>query len=208
MLSVSNHAHPGIEGVAAVVNGFKRFASHCWTDRDPLAANAGEVEGMQWLSALQHHVVGDVDNVVDARDAHGGQTIDEPGRALAHTHSANHACRIERAHRRVGDLHRDALSSLATTFEWPGTRDQERPLEQHRQFTSHAQVTKAVGAVAGDLDFDRGVVAYGSSGLVIEARERKPLYQLLNGSGHTHILGQPVGGDDHPNCSRKRTSLR
>ena len=53
-----------------------------------------EVEGVQRLAAFHHHVVGDVDHVVDHGDADGPQPIGQPSGTGADLDAADHAGRI------------------------------------------------------------------------------------------------------------------
>ena len=65
----------------------------------------GQIERMERLAALHQHIVRDVDDVVDRRDADRRQSIDEPGRAGPDLHAANHAGGIAVA--KLGAFERD-----------------------------------------------------------------------------------------------------
>ena len=72
-------------------------------DSSPL--KLGKIKGVQGLPAFQHHVVGDIDDVVDGGNAHRPQTIFQPGWAGANSDSLNDACGVPPAE--LGTFDRD-----------------------------------------------------------------------------------------------------
>ena len=69
-LGVGDHAHARPKSIGLMVDGLERFAAAAaarTTISPPV--ELGQIEGVQRLAALHQHVVGDVDDVVDRRDA-------------------------------------------------------------------------------------------------------------------------------------------
>ena len=60
-------------------------------DDDAMIAHLVVVESVQRMAELEHHVVGDVDDVVDAGDAAGFEAVAQPWRRGLNFHAANHA---------------------------------------------------------------------------------------------------------------------
>ena len=196
-LRIGDHAHRIGEGIGLVVDGRERFAWQGPPHDDAAAPNLGEVEGVERLPAFEHHVVGDVDDIVDAGHSHGGQPVDEPLRARPHPHALDHPGRIKRTDLGLEDLHRDVRCRRDGGLLQARIGNVERAGEQHSGLTGHADVPEAVGAVARHLDLDRRVGADYPRRLVIESGEEQPFDEGIGRHGQTHILGQPVRGDNH-----------
>jgi hypothetical protein len=196
-LGVGDHAHPLREGIRLVVDRGERLPVGGAADHDPTRPDAREVEGVQRLPALEHHVVGHVHHVVDARHSHGGEPLDEPLRARPHLHAADHPRRVAGADVGGEDLHADAPGRVSRRLERPRVGHVQGTVEQHRDLAGHAEVAEAVGSVARDLELDRGVVADTGGRLVVEARHQQPLDNVVERRGDLHVIRQPVRGDDH-----------
>ncbi len=196
-LRVGNHAHEVGEGVGLVVDGRERLAGKSPPHGDPAAPDSGKIEGVQRLSAFKHHVVGDVDDIVDAGHSHSGQPVNEPLRTRPHPHTLDHPSRVVGTELWLEDLHRDAGCGRGSGLLRAGIGNVERSFKQNGGLASHADVSEAVGAVACHLDLDRRVGAHRPRGLVVETREQQPLDKRLGGRGQAHVVGEPVRGDDH-----------
>ena len=73
------------------------------------------VEGVQRLAGLEHHVVGDVDNVVDAANADPLECVAQPARAGANRHAANDARVVAWAMRGVVEPYIDQCRGVVIT---------------------------------------------------------------------------------------------
>ena len=103
------------------------FASKRPTHSDAAILNRLEVEGMQWLSAFEHHVVGDIDNGIDALNADCSQSINEPLWTRSNAHAANHTRRVKRAEGLVVNLNSDATGSITFAFKRSWVRGRKWP---------------------------------------------------------------------------------
>ncbi len=107
---------------------------------------------------------------------------------LTDANPSDHAGRVERTHRRIGDLHRDAFRRLPTCLKRPWCGHEQGAAKQYRELASDANMAQAVGPIAGDFDLDGGVAANGRRGFVIEPRQREPLDKLLYRNGESDIF--------------------
>ena len=173
------------------------FAVDRPADDDPASAQLRQIKGMERLTALEHHVVRHVDDIVHALDAHRRQPVDEPLRARADPDAPDHAGRIEGAHVWRMDLDGHALGGPARAFERPRVGHVERAGEQQRRLPGHADVPEAIGAVARHLDIDGRIGPDRLGRLMIEPRHEEPLHERLRRRLNLHVIRQPVEGDDH-----------
>ena len=160
-LGVGNHAHAGLERVGFVVDGQERFALAGLADDDSSALQTGQVEGVQRLAALHQHIVRDVDDVVDRRDADRRQAIDQPGRARAELsrRESPGRCSGSKASGQSSVDARSDRSPAVAAFARIGRRQLQRPIPKHRDFAGDAEVAQAVGPIAGHFQIDRPIVA-------------------------------------------------
>jgi hypothetical protein len=80
-----------------VVDRLERLAGACLSDNNPPLLQFCQVERVQRLAVFHHHIVRDVDDVVDHGNADRPQPILQPGRTGFDLHAANHASDIARA---------------------------------------------------------------------------------------------------------------
>ena len=121
---------------------------------------AGQVEGVQRLAAFHQHVVRDVDDVVDRRDAHGRQPA-RPARPGLGRLSPPES-RGPYSGDKAGGIRCARLASVSTVG--PGPADPtggsfNSPLPQHRHFPGHADMPQAIGPVAGHFQIDGQIAA-------------------------------------------------
>ena len=74
-VAIVNDGQRGIEGALEAVESANFFAGFCATDADAMIADLVVVVRVQRMAELEHDVVGDVDDVADAGDAAGFETI-------------------------------------------------------------------------------------------------------------------------------------
>ncbi len=110
---------------------------------------------MVGLVQFQHHVVADVDDVVDRAHAGGGQASRHPLRRGGDLHAGDHGRGEARTPVRCGDLDRgDPLGADDDEF-W--LRRAEGRSELGREVAGHADVPPAVRAIARDVGVDQHV---------------------------------------------------
>ena len=95
-LGVGDDQVVGAQGAVDAVEGDDVLAGAGAARDQPAAADLGGVEGVQRLAHGQHHVVGDVDHVVDGAHAGVREARLEPGRRLAHRDAADDAGAVAR----------------------------------------------------------------------------------------------------------------
>ncbi len=61
-----------------MVESLDLVADSASPDHDPAGLDQVAVEGMEWLPSLEHHVIGDVDQIVDRSNSGPGQPGCEP----------------------------------------------------------------------------------------------------------------------------------
>ena len=101
VLGIANHqVRIGEFAFHAVQSDERRVFRHTFHD-DFLASDFVGIESMHRLSDFHQNVVGDIDDVVDATDANGGEAVFQPSRRFSDLHAANSQARITRASSRV-----------------------------------------------------------------------------------------------------------
>jgi hypothetical protein len=142
----------GCEGAFGAVEGDHRLALRRPPHAEPVPAEGVEVVGVGRLVQLEHHVVADVDDVVDGSHAGGTEPPRHPGHRCSDLHARHHqggepraALAVEhldggRARRPVG-LHR-------------GRSRSERHAEMCGNIAGKAEMPPTVGAVAGEVDVE------------------------------------------------------
>ncbi len=166
----------------------------------PMSSSAREfpvVERVQRLAALHHHVVRNIDDVVDRRDADRRQAVHQPIGTGTDADAANHAGRVARAEIRAIDPHAHQIFHPRLAFRRPCRGDRQRAIPQHGNFPRDADMAEAVGPVARDLQVDRQVVADLMRFFVVQPGHHQPLFDLSRRHGEGNVLFQPVPGDDH-----------
>ena len=194
---VGDDAHPRLQGVGLVVDGLDRLAGARRADDDLRPAELVVVEGVQRLAALHEHVVGDVYDVVDRRQAHGRQPVDEPPRAFLDRDAADHAGRVAGAQLRAVDPHANQLAHRRGPFRRPRGRGLHRLVGQDRDLPRHPEMAQTIRPIAGHLEVDGQVVAHHGAGFVVQPGHHQPPHDLLGRQGQGQVLRQPVPGDDH-----------
>ena len=102
-LGVGDDEHVLVERALDAVERLQRLAGGRAPDHEPAAAEPRQVERVHRLAHLQHHVVGDVDDVVDGADAGGFEALGEPGGRGPDAHVEDLRA-IPRAQRRLAQI--------------------------------------------------------------------------------------------------------
>ena len=161
---VRDDQHLGSEHALLAVERREFFSRDGATNDDLSAAKFTRVEGVQRLTGFEHHIVADVDDVIDRTEADGGEARLEPRGARANLNAGNNVCGVEWAVFRTVDAdggQEIAAQSRACRFVDRAAEDflrvEERELEPRGEFTRDAEVREGVGAVGRDLDIEHGV---------------------------------------------------
>ncbi|MNE49732.1 hypothetical protein D3C80_1442740 [compost metagenome] len=122
---------------------------------DP-AVDFGEIEGMQGLAQLKHHVVGDVDGSVDAAHVGTTQALDHPQRGRTRqVDVADHTAQVTRAGSRRQYFNRAHF--VVGGSNGRHNRASDLGGVQRTDFPGQAGQGQAVATVGGQVDFDAGI---------------------------------------------------
>ena len=172
------------------------------------ARHAGEVERVARLARLDHHVVRQVDDVVDRPDAHLLEPVAQPGRTTGPC--ARRGCARRTARRGPGA---SMTTSSASCGRRAGLRHArvERPQRQAVErchLARDAVDVHAVDAVRRDVELEDRLAPDGLDRVDGEAGGGQVVRELRRGGRHVDELREPAERDSHPmNCSRKRRSF-
>ena len=195
--SVGNHAHVRVKTIGLVVDGLDRLTGEGTADDDLRAVEFRIVERVQRLPAFHHHVVRDIDHVVDQPNADRRQTIRQPIGTWPHADAANHPRRVARAQIGAIDAHADEVFHSRLAFRRTSRGDRQGAIPQHGNFPRDADMAQAIGPVAGHLQIDGQIVADLMRLLVVQPGHHQPLLELPRRHGQGNVLLQPVPGDEH-----------
>lgn len=172
------------------------------SDDDLSIGESIEVEGVEWLSAFEHDVVGDIDDVINGVDADGGESIAEPCGAGADADSANKSGVVFGAEVFAVDVDGDGGSGGLGRFGDGGSGDPQGLLKEDGDFARDADMSEAIRAVAGDFEVDGDVRLAEAIGHVmeffeVESGEGEAAGEFVSGVGQADVVGEPVAAGDH-----------
>ena len=154
-------------------------------DDDVVALHAGEVEGVHGLAVFQHHIVGDVHDVVDGADAGVPQPFPHPRGGGLDLHVLHHPGSVPGAQLAVLDVDVHQLSNgAAAALHFRGVQLQGTA-EGGAGLPCKADNGQAVRPVGGDLKFHHMIVRADDLGHVVAG-----LYILVQ---HEDTVGDAVG---------------
>lgn len=199
---ISDDAHAGVEFVVSLVDRANFFAWESTADDDLVVFESIEVEGVEWLSAFEHDIVGDVDDVIDGVDADGSESVAEPCGAGADAYAADEAGVVFVAEISAVDADRDGIGGVVSGFGDGRRRDGEYLLEEDGDFAGDADMSEAIRAVAGDFEIDGDIGAGEAFGYVMEFFEVEPgecesVGEFGGGVRQADVVGEPVAAGDH-----------
>ncbi len=143
------------------VEGAELLALGRAADDDLAAAEEGVIEGVDGVAELEHHEVGDVDDVVDGADPEALQAVFEPQGRRADRDVDDGGRAVGRAALEVvdGDAHEivDRLR-LREARRCVGRREVPGQLVKRGRLAREADVTERVGAIRRDVDVEDEVV--------------------------------------------------
>ena len=122
-----------------------------------VARELAQVEGVQGLAGEVHHVVRDVDHVVDGTRAGGDDALGKPLGAGGDLHAGDDAGDIAGAQLGIVDLHVDQGVDVAVVLDKLGQLDVGVAVQHRTGLAGHADHRQAVGAVGRDLAVDHDV---------------------------------------------------
>ena len=180
-----------------MVNGGKLLLGQRLADDDFRPLEPAQIEHVQRLAALHHHVVADIHHVVDHRHPDAVQATGQPSRTRTDLHAPNHAGRVTRAEVGTSDRHLRDLPHLRTTGRRLRIGDPQRLRPQHGDLPRYAEMAQAVGTVTGHLQVNGQVLADALGRFVVQAGHGQAMGQF----GGVHVQGnvilEPVPGNDH-----------
>ena len=206
-LRAAHHAHAPLESPLFPVEGHQPLAGTAPAHDHARVGHLGQVEGVRGMAHLHHHVVGEVDHVVDGAHADLLQPLAQPGGRGSHAHVEDAA---GEARAQLGRLHLDRPRRRG---RGPALRDIDRERTQRRavedgDLARHAVDVHAVHTVGGDVEVEDGLVALAFHPVHGQAGQGEVVGQTGRLHRDLHELAQPPQGHLHPgNCSRKRRSL-
>src|ERR1700687_732032 len=154
-IAITDHADARGEHALDAVEGANFFTWLGEADDDAVIADFVVVESVEGVAEFEHHVVGGIDDIVDAGDAGGFEAVFEPLRRGLNFRAANHAGGEAAA--KLGRLDLDA-GSVANfcggTFLRLRRNGLQRELVNGADFASDAVVAEAVGAIRRNLSVD------------------------------------------------------
>ena len=175
---VGNHQGIATQGdfLAVEQHQLLAFFSHAHADA---AIDLREIESVQRLAQLDHHVVGDVDGGVDAAHVGTTQALDHPQRGrLRKVDVTDHTAQVTRAGCRRQDFNR-------TDFVVHGRHSRyyragDRSGIQRADFTGQTGQGQAVATVRGQVDLDAGIVqAQVDTNVFADRRIGRQLHQAV-----------------------------
>ncbi|MPM46229.1 hypothetical protein SDC9_92927 [bioreactor metagenome] len=113
---------------------------------------------MHGLAVFQHHIVGDIHDVVDGAHAGVAQTLPEPGGGGGDFYVFHHAGGVAGTEVGIFDLHIKQIGNRTARALYLGRMQAERGVEGDRRLPGQADDREAVGAVRGDFEFHHMVV--------------------------------------------------
>ena len=185
LVLVTDAEHGGGQLPLVAVQGLDGFALPGGADDDVAALHAGEVEGVHGLAVFQHHIVGDVHDVVDGADTGVPQPFPHPrGRGLD-LHVLHHPGGVPGAEIAVlnVDVHQ-LRDGAAAALHFRGVQLQGTA-KGGAGLPCKADDGQAVGPVGGDLKFHHMIVRTDDHSYIVAG-----LYVLVQ---HEDAVGDAVG---------------
>ena len=191
---VGDDEHRGGEKALLAVERDQLFARGGASNDKGGAAELAGIKGVHGLAVLEHHVIADIDHIVDRAQADGGEALLHPVGAGPNLDARDHGGGVKRAV--LGGIDADRREQIGTCGGRCGGRGEanlgvgELFLEPGGELAGEAEVGLAVRAVGCDLDVV-GDIAGGQDGVdgraeLGAAREQEQAGGVL---GHTDFLG-------------------
>ena len=156
-MGVGDNQDVWVQGALYAIQGFQRLPSFGPAYNYGLIAKPVQVEGVERLVKLQHHVVGDVDHVVDRAHPGFGETVLQPLRRIADADTPDDTGGIAGGQVRVGHRYGGKLVDGGGLFLVACLGFPNGLSGYCRHFVSYAQNAVAVQAVGGHFQVEDGV---------------------------------------------------
>ena len=156
-IAVADHEHVRVEIAVDPVEGGQAFAGASAAGADLGAAYEVVVEGVEGLARLQHHVVGDVNDVVDGAHARPHEALLHPGGRGAHLDPFNDAGREAPAEVGGLDGHGDELAGAAAGLGVGAGWLTQGLARDRGHLAGEAKDAKQVGAVGPRRDIEHDI---------------------------------------------------
>ena len=155
---VGDHQHIGGQLPLHPVQGDDRLARFGVAHHDLAPLHILVVEGVHRLAILQHHIVGDIHDIVDGAHAAGPQPLPHPAGGGGDLDVFHHPGGVPQAE--VGGLHLHAqvVADIVHRMLHLGGGEVEGLIKGGRRLPGQASDRQAVGTVGGDLELHAGVV--------------------------------------------------
>jgi len=190
-LVVGDHEIVGAEFAIDLVESDELLARFCAPHDQPAAGELVEVVRVHRSTGLPHHEVGDVDDVVDRTQPDRFEAVREPLRRTADRD-------VDCDTRHEADTTRGAYLEARQVGAGEGGVGGElhrwltqRLIGGNRQFTGDAEVVHRVGAVAGEVEVQRHVVALRARVVDHQAEHGHPVVERAV-LGQVRVVGDPV----------------
>ena len=154
---VRDHQHIRRQGSGAAVQGGHLLPLVCPAHQDMAAGDAAVVEGMHGLTVFHHHVVRDVNDVVDGADAAGPQSAPHPFGGGRDAHVFHEAGGVTGAQIRLQDIHVQVVQDAVPAALHLRLRQLQGGIEGGGGFPGQAPDAQAVRPVIGDLKVHHAV---------------------------------------------------
>ena len=167
LVLVTDAEHGGGQLPLVAVQGLDGFALPGGADDDVVALHAGEVEGVHGLAVFQHHIVGDVHDVVDGADAGVPQPFPHPRGGGLDLHVLHHPGGVPGAEIAVlnVDVHQ-LRNGAAAALHFRGVQLQGTA-KGGAGLPCKADNGQAVRPVGGDLKFHHMIVRADDLGHIV-----------------------------------------
>ena len=149
----------GAELAHLAVQGGQFLSFGCQADDDFAALHVAVVEGMHGLAVFQHHIVGNVHDVVDGPYPHGAQPLPHPLGRRGDLHVAHHPGGVPGHQIGCGGLHVQQVGQYAGTASFHHRIVEGKGLiKGGRHLPGQTDDGQAIGPVGGDLELHHMVV--------------------------------------------------
>ena len=202
-VGIGDYKHLGVQGPVFAVQGQQPLPGSRPSHDDPVVLDLVVIEGVKGLPVLHHHVIRDVNHVVDGPHPACLQPFLHPRRRRPDLQFRHDARRIPAAQVRVGNLHRRHLPRRPLLLSIGNLRRCHPSTGKGRHLLCHPEHRQAVGAVRRQLQFQ-----YAVSKIFQQRHSRRRILRQYENSlvllGHPKLLlgADHAVGDHAPDLRR------
>ena len=154
-LRIGDHQHRRTQHMLLPVEAREAFPLDGGADDDPRVPHGVHIEGVQRLPVLQHHIVGDVDDVVDGAMPRVLQPLPQPIGRRPDADASDERAGVARAQIRVGDLDAHRVPYRGARLRVVGGGLGDALAGARRGLMRDAQHGEAVPPIRRDLNLQR-----------------------------------------------------